>query len=105
MATVDQNRPAPAVPRDTIERHFPRNDGKYRAVTALRGLKMPVIMSLEEPRPRGTVFGERADRLCVGEAENFFRCNICGGYLDARDYVWVLEHEGPLPHPAQDQAQ
>jgi hypothetical protein len=33
----------------------------------------------------------------VSEAENFFRCNICGGYLDARDYVWVLDHEGPLP--------
>jgi hypothetical protein len=50
------------------------------------------------------VVGERADRR-VSEAENFFRCNICGGYLDARDYVWVLDHEGPLPHPAQDQAQ
>jgi hypothetical protein len=93
------------VPRDTTERHFPRNDGKYRAVTTLRGLKMPAIMSLEEPRPRGTVVGERADRRRVSEAENFFRCNICGGYLDARDYVWVLDHEGPLPHPAQDQAQ
>jgi hypothetical protein len=58
---------------------------------------MPAIMSLEEPRPRGTVVGARAS-----EAENFFRCNICGGYLDARDYVWVEDHEGPLPHPAQD---
>jgi hypothetical protein len=51
------------------------------------------------------VLGERADRLRVSEAENFFRCNICGGYLDARDYVWVLDHEGPLPHPPQDQVQ
>ena len=72
----------------------------------LRGAgEMAAIMSLEEPRPRGTVLGERADRLRVSEAENFFRCNICGGYLDARDYVWVLDHEGPLPHPPQDQAQ
>jgi len=47
------------------------------------------------------VLGERADRRRVSEAENFFRCNICGGYLDARDYVWVQDHEGPLPHPAQ----
>ena len=52
----------PVVPRDTTERHFPRNDGKYRAVTTLRGLKMPAIMSLEEPRPREPVVGERADR-------------------------------------------
>jgi hypothetical protein len=51
------------------------------------------------------VVGERADRRRVSEAENFFRCNICGGYLDARDYVWVLDHEGPLPHPPQDQVQ
>jgi hypothetical protein len=67
--------------------------------------QMTAIISLEEPRPRGTVLGERADRRRVSEAENFFRCNICGGYLDARDYTWVLDHEGPLPHPAQDQAQ
>jgi len=66
---------------------------------------MTAIMSLEEPRPRGTVVGERADRRRVSEAENFFRCNVRGGYLDARDYAWVLDHEGPLPHPAQDQAQ
>jgi len=32
-----------------------------------------------------TIFwGARADRRHVSEAENFFRCNICGGYLDAR---------------------
>ena len=66
---------------------------------------MTAIMSIEEGRPRGTVLGERADRRRVSEAENFFRCNICGGYLDARDYVWVLDHEGPLPHPPQDQVQ
>ena len=63
------------------------------------------IMSLEEPRPGGTLLGERADGRRVPEAVNVFRCNICGGYLDARDYIWVLDHEGPLPHPAQDQAQ
>jgi hypothetical protein len=63
------------------------------------------IMSLEEPRPRGTVLGDRTDRRRVGEAENFFRCNICGGYLDARDLVCIEDHEGPLPHSAQDQAQ
>ncbi len=63
------------------------------------------IMSIDEPRPRGTVLGERADRRRVGEAEHFFRCKACNGWIDARDYVWVLDHEGPLPHPAQDQAQ
>jgi len=32
---------------------------------------MPAIMSLEEPRPRGTVVGERADTRRVSEAETF----------------------------------
>jgi hypothetical protein len=66
---------------------------------------MPAIMSLQEPRPRGTVLGECADRLRVHEVEQFFRCNACNGWIDARDYVWVQDHKGPLPQPAQDQAQ
>jgi hypothetical protein len=66
---------------------------------------MTAIMSIDEPRPRGTVFGERADRRRVSEAEHFFRCKACGGYFDARDLAWVEDHEGGLPNPAQDQAQ
>src|SRR5882757_1217510 len=49
---------------------------------------MTAIMSIDEPRPRGTVFGERADRRRVSEAEHYFRCKICGGYFDARDLVF-----------------
>jgi hypothetical protein len=93
------------VPREAPERHFPQNHGKYRAVTTLREFKMAAIMSLDEPRPRGTLLGERADRRRVREVEHFFRCKACNGWIDARDYVWVEDHEGPLPHPAQDQAQ
>ena len=61
------------------------------------------IMSLDEPRPRGTVLGERADRRRVPEAEHYFRCKVCNGWIGARDLVWVEDHAGPLPHPAQDQ--
>ena len=32
---------------------------------------MTAIMSIDEPRPRGTVFGERADRRRVSEAEHY----------------------------------
>jgi hypothetical protein len=63
------------------------------------------IMPIGEPRPRGSVLGERADRRRVREAEHFFRCKACKGWIDARDYVWVEDHDGPVPHPAQDQAQ
>ena len=31
------------------------------------------------------------------------RCPACGGWIDGRDLGQVFEHEGPLPHPAQDQ--
>jgi hypothetical protein len=60
---------------------------------------MAAIMPIDEPRPRGTVLGERADRRRVREAEHYFRCKICG---DARDVAWIEDHEGPLPHPVQD---
>jgi hypothetical protein len=39
---------------------------------------MTAIMSLYEPRPRGTVLGERADRRRVREAEHFFRWATAG---------------------------
>jgi hypothetical protein len=68
----------------------------------LRGITMAAIMSLDEPRPRGTLLGQRADRRHVGEAYHFFRCKACNGWIDAPDLVWVEDHEGELPHPAQD---
>jgi hypothetical protein len=71
----------------------------------LRGIKMAAIMSLDEPRPRGTLLGERVDRRRVREAEHFFRCKACNGWIDARDLVWVEDHEGELPHSPQDQEQ
>lgn len=67
--------------------------------------EMTTIMPFEEPRTRGTVLGQRADRLRVGEAYHFFRCNACNGWIDARDYVWAQDHEGPRPQPAQDRVQ
>jgi hypothetical protein len=42
------------------------------------------IMSLDEPRPRGTVLGERIDRRRVREVEHFFHCKACNGWIDAR---------------------
>ena len=69
----------------------------------LRGAgEMATIMPFEEPRPRGTVLGERADGRRVREAEHFRRCPLCGGLVDLRDLAWVRNHQEPLPHPAQD---
>jgi hypothetical protein len=93
------------VPRGAVERHFPQDHPKYRATGQLSRIKMTAIMSIDEPRPRGTVLGEHADRRRFGKAGHYFRCKACNGWIDARDYVWIEDHEGPLPHPAQDQVQ
>jgi hypothetical protein len=63
------------------------------------GDQMPAIMSLEEPRQRGTVLGERTDGRRVGEAEHYFRCKACNGWIDGRDFVWIEDHEGELRAP------
>jgi hypothetical protein len=39
------------------------------------------------------------------EAEHFIHCPACGGWIDCRDVGQVFEHEGPLPHPPQNQPQ
>jgi hypothetical protein len=66
---------------------------------------MTKIMPIDDPIPRGAFIGERVDGRRVHEADHYFKCPLCGGYFDARDLAWVEDHEGPLPHPAQDQVQ
>jgi hypothetical protein len=63
------------------------------------------IASYDEPRPRGVVIGRQITGPRLTEAEHFRKCPMCGGYVDMRDWVWVDEHQQPLPHPAQDRAQ
>jgi hypothetical protein len=46
---------------------------------------MTAIMTIDEPRPRGTVMGERVGGPPLDEGENFFKCGKCGGWFDARD--------------------
>jgi hypothetical protein len=55
--------------------------------------------------PRGRYLGKRLHGQPANEAEHFIRCPACGGWLDCRDLGHVFEHEGPLPHPLQDQPQ
>jgi hypothetical protein len=62
------------------------------------------IMPIDEPIRRGEIIGKVAGPI-LSEAEHFFRSAECGGYFDMSDLGAVLDHEGPLPHPAQDQKQ
>jgi hypothetical protein len=57
------------------------------------------------PERRGEIIGHRVDRDVKSEAEHFYKCPKCGGYVDKRDLAQVFEHEGPLPHPVQDKPQ
>jgi Zn-finger nucleic acid-binding protein len=55
--------------------------------------------------PRGKYIGEQLGEGPASEAEHFIKCPACGGWIDRRDLGHVLDHEGPLPHPAQDRPQ
>jgi hypothetical protein len=46
----------------------------------------------------GKMIGEPAD-----DTEHFIKCPKCEGWIDCRDLGQVFEHEGPLPHPGNDQ--
>jgi hypothetical protein len=38
-------------------------------------------------------------------ADSHIRCPECGGWIDVSDLGAVIDHAGPLPHPAIDQPQ
>lgn len=54
--------------------------------------------------PRGKYLGTPTTPV-ASEAEHFFVCAECGGYVDMRDLGCVFDHEGPLPHPPADKPQ
>jgi hypothetical protein len=54
---------------------------------------------------RGKYLGNCLNGPPKDEAEHFIRCPACRGWIDYRDLGQVLEHDGPLPHPPQDQPQ
>jgi len=48
------------------------------------------------------------ERLCCsrkGAADSHIRCYECGGWIDVSGLGSVVNHAGPLPHPAIDQPQ
>ena len=55
--------------------------------------------------PRGKYLGKRLGEPPADDAEHFIKCPACAGWIDCRDLACVFDHEGPLPHPAQDQPQ
>ena len=66
---------------------------------------MSKIASLTPKIPRGTIIGKQIGGQPLSEAEQFWKCEACGRWLDMRDLGAVLEHDEPLPHPVCDQVQ
>jgi hypothetical protein len=76
------------------------------AIRALVSADRPVVRIWHPDDPKVYVeihIGRRVDQQPTDEAEHFIRCPGCGGGIDCGDLGQVFEHEGPLPHPAQDQ--
>jgi hypothetical protein len=42
------------------------------------------------PIPRGTFIGKRVGVQPIDEAEHFFRCEACRGWIDMRDLAQVF---------------
>lgn len=59
----------------------------------------------EETIPRGKFIGSRVGGEPAHEADHFYKCPVCGGWVDKRDLGQVFSHEGPAPHPSEDQPQ
>ena len=60
--------------------------------------------TMDEPGPR-ELHGRKRRRPPLDEGENYFRCDKCCGWFDARDLAGVEDHERVLPHPACDRPQ
>ena len=61
--------------------------------------------NLDRVLRRGEIIGARLGGNPHNETEHYMKCPACGGYFDMRDLAQVFEHDGPLPHPSQDQPQ
>jgi hypothetical protein len=63
---------------------------------------MTAIMTIRRAATARKLHGRARRRTA---ADNFFKCDKCDGWFDARDLAWVEDQEGALPHPAMDQPQ
>jgi hypothetical protein len=57
------------------------------------------------PILRGKYLDERLRYSRREAADNHIRCSECSGWIDLSDLSCVVDHAGPLPHPAIDQPQ
>ena len=65
----------------------------------------PGCAPMVRPFLRGQYLDERRRRSPSDAADNHMRCPACGGWIDFSDLGCVVDHAGPLPHPAIDQPQ
>lgn len=51
--------------------------------------------------PRNRYLGKPIDGKPADDGDGY-RCKLCGAWIEYRDLGKVFDHEGPLPHPADD---
>lgn len=52
--------------------------------------------------PRGKYTGKRQGEEPCSEANHFYRCQECGGWVDKHDLGSVFDHEPGGSHPETD---
>lgn len=75
------------------ELYYPKCDGYVCKNESKPELPRPEI-------PRGKYRGERRGGPPQSEAEHFYQCAACGGWVDMRDLGAVFDHEPGGSHPA-----
>ena len=68
-------------------------------------ISLKARMDFNRPIPRGKHLDERLRHFLKEAAVNHIRCPYRGGWIDISDLDAVVDHPGPLPHPAIDQPQ
>jgi hypothetical protein len=96
-----------AVPAGSDWIHEIKHDG-YRLTVHREGKRVRLFTrNGHDWSDRYPLIVEAALRMRIPKdaADNHIGCHECGGWIDVSDLGAVVDHSGPLPHPAIDQPQ
>lgn len=68
------------------------------AAVGNRRTKCEYVAQMMTDYPRRKYIGPERRGLSKDDVKNFYRCELCGGWVDRRDTVQVYDHIRPLPH-------
>lgn len=71
----------------------------------MKPYRLTTTKQLREDIARSLYIGKRRGDPQADEAEHYYQCAECGGWVDMRDLGSVFDHEPGGSHPASDKAQ